>query len=379
MAIGVGHQDRMPLSDDGMSLIAPGTEEWESPDGYIRVSANEYLYNLKIYAHAVVRKLADDIDIWQIENELNAAGFAASLPQWWRKGNLWIDAEFRNQVWKILVDAVHSEDPDAQIIHDLHMLGFMDGMEEWLEDMDIVGINYYPNQVNSLPLMGFSVGEYVWAVRRALKGLGFENKEVWLTETGYPGIEIIDPPENIHLADDIVYFSENRQSMYIEDAITSAVENGANGFFYYSLVTQEDFPEEIWEPMRYSGMVRRDSDVHKKALNTFAELFGQYLVTKPTAIEGVPESIPFKLSLDQNYPNPFNPTTIIDYELPITNYVDLSIYNILGEKVVTLVSGRQQAGYYNVDWDASAFPSGIYICRITAGTFNDSIKMILLK
>jgi hypothetical protein len=90
-------------------------------------------------------------------------------------------------------------------------------------------------------------------------------------------------------------------------------------------------------------------------------------------------AIPSQFALHQNHPNPFNPKTIINYELPITNYVNLSIYNLLGERITTLVSKPQQAGYYKVEWDASGFPSGIYICKITAGTFNDSIKMILLK
>jgi hypothetical protein len=83
--------------------------------------------------------------------------------------------------------------------------------------------------------------------------------------------------------------------------------------------------------------------------------------------------------LDQNYPNPFNPSTIINYELPITNYVDLSIYNLLGQKVATLVSERQDAGYHQVEWDASGFASGVYYYKINAGEFQDVKKMILLQ
>ncbi len=87
-----------------------------------------------------------------------------------------------------------------------------------------------------------------------------------------------------------------------------------------------------------------------------------------------------KFHLQQNYPNPFNPITTINYELPITNYVDLSIYNLLGQKVVTLVSGRKAAGTYNVEWDASAFPSGIYIYRLMSDKgYVESKKLILLK
>jgi predicted phosphodiesterase len=83
--------------------------------------------------------------------------------------------------------------------------------------------------------------------------------------------------------------------------------------------------------------------------------------------------------LDQNQPNPFNSKTIINYELPITNYVNLSIYNILGQKLETLVDGRQPTGKYQVEWDASGFASGIYYYRIEAGEFQDVKKMILLR
>jgi hypothetical protein len=83
--------------------------------------------------------------------------------------------------------------------------------------------------------------------------------------------------------------------------------------------------------------------------------------------------------LEQAYPNPFNPSTKINYELQITNYVDLSIYNSLGQKVATLVSERQSAGSYQVQWNASGFAAGLYYYRLHAGNFSDVKKLILLK
>ena len=89
--------------------------------------------------------------------------------------------------------------------------------------------------------------------------------------------------------------------------------------------------------------------------------------------------IPIEHMLYQNYPNPFNPVTTINYQLQITNYIDLSIYNLLGQKVATLVSKHQQAGAYQVEWDASGFASGVYIYRLQAEGKILNKKMLLLK
>ena len=91
------------------------------------------------------------------------------------------------------------------------------------------------------------------------------------------------------------------------------------------------------------------------------------------------KTYPTKFSLSQNYPNPFNPGTAIGYQLSALSQVELSIYNLLGQKVVTLVSERQQAGYHQVEWDASGVASGIYYYRIEAGKFQKVRKMIHLK
>ncbi len=85
-------------------------------------------------------------------------------------------------------------------------------------------------------------------------------------------------------------------------------------------------------------------------------------------------------SLAQNYPNPFNPSTLISYQLAITNFVELSIFNSLGQKVTTLVNAKQPAGTYNVEWNASGFASGIYYYRLhTNDGFVQTKKLVLLK
>jgi len=89
--------------------------------------------------------------------------------------------------------------------------------------------------------------------------------------------------------------------------------------------------------------------------------------------------IPKTFELSQNYPNPFNPITEIKYGLPRDCRVRLEVYNILGQKVASLVDGKQKAGYKTVRWDAGALSSGIYFYRLQAGDFVETKKMILLK
>jgi hypothetical protein len=96
--------------------------------------------------------------------------------------------------------------------------------------------------------------------------------------------------------------------------------------------------------------------------------------------ETVRTPIPSNCSLSQNYPNPFNPLTMIEYQLPQASQVDLCIYNILGQKVVTLVSAKQPAGLYKVRWDAQGFAAGIYFYRLnTDQGFFQTRKLVLLK
>jgi len=89
--------------------------------------------------------------------------------------------------------------------------------------------------------------------------------------------------------------------------------------------------------------------------------------------------IPIVFKLHTNYPNPFNPTTTINYDLPRTMKADVSVYNVLGQKVATLIAGIQNAGYHSVEWDASHVAGGAYFIKLQADEFIQITKAILLK
>jgi len=90
-------------------------------------------------------------------------------------------------------------------------------------------------------------------------------------------------------------------------------------------------------------------------------------------------ALPSEFALSQNYPNPFNPTTVISYQLPVTNVVTLKVYDILGKEVVSLVNEVKVAGNYKVTFDASRLASGMYFYRLSSGNFYSVKKLVLIK
>ena len=83
--------------------------------------------------------------------------------------------------------------------------------------------------------------------------------------------------------------------------------------------------------------------------------------------------------LEQNYPNPFNPSTNINYTIPEDNFVELKIFNAIGEEIVELVSETQNAGSYDISFNATDLSGGIYFYRLKAGNFSQVRKMMLVK
>jgi hypothetical protein len=92
-----------------------------------------------------------------------------------------------------------------------------------------------------------------------------------------------------------------------------------------------------------------------------------------------PVTIPYTTFLQENYPNPFNASTTIEYGLSSPRHVSIDIYDLLGRKVQTLVDEDKPAGLYRAIWQSDDLPSGVYFCKINAGEFTKTRKMMLLK
>ncbi len=120
---------------------------------------------------------------------------------------------------------------------------------------------------------------------------------------------------------------------------------------------------------------------HSPIDTTVARIEGRVIDTYATGIyaEDAERALPMTYSLSQNYPNPFNPVTTIEYSIPAASDVRLEIFNILGQRVTTLINENQQPGEYAIIWDASNMASAIYFYRLTTEEKILTKKMVLIK
>lgn len=110
--------------------------------------------------------------------------------------------------------------------------------------------------------------------------------------------------------------------------------------------------------------------VHKNIVN---------LDPRPVSVTDRPNGVPASYALAQNFPNPFNPSTSISFSLPASVNVKLEVYNMIGQKVATLVEGKLASGDHTVNWNAQDVPSGIYFYKLEAADFSQTRKLVLMK
>ncbi len=99
----------------------------------------------------------------------------------------------------------------------------------------------------------------------------------------------------------------------------------------------------------------------------------------PIGINTISTEVPTSYKLEQNYPNPFNPTTKFKFSIPVSGNVNLKIFDVTGREIATVLNLEIIAGNYEIDWDASAFSSGIYFYSLTSGSYTQTRKMVLVK
>jgi hypothetical protein len=129
----------------------------------------------------------------------------------------------------------------------------------------------------------------------------------------------------------------------------------------------------IW-PQAVENLNTVDSELWKWGKYPFA--FGDFILASSTDVSNSDGSLPDRFELSQNYPNPFNPSTQIRFSLPRACFVSLKICDLLGKEIETLLNEQKQPGEYTVQWIPEDLPSGIYLCRLRAGDYVETRKMI---
>jgi len=123
---------------------------------------------------------------------------------------------------------------------------------------------------------------------------------------------------------------------------------------------------------------RQTGEIVAHGVTDFGEFaFGNVAVSAGDRIDDV--DMPASYMLSQNYPNPFNPATTIEFSIAQPGMVTLAVYNMLGQRVATLVSGELQAGHHSYYWDAAGLASGVYLYRLSAPEYTRTMAMVLVK
>ena len=129
---------------------------------------------------------------------------------------------------------------------------------------------------------------------------------------------------------------------------------------------------QTWQTTSY--LVRSDGTARPALL-----WLANYIKNNPLGVGGVASTVPSNFRLEQNFPNPFNPSTVIRYQLPAAGHVTLKVFDVLGREVETLVDEKQNAGYYNITFNANKFASGVYFYELRTDHNASFKKMLLLK
>lgn len=218
-----------------------------------------------------------------------------------------------------------------------------------------------------------------------ISGLPFNTFTLQNGNNHYSGLELPEEPDRgIHNFD--ITFLSSQSGLY-----TLSVQDWENIPGDWIIVVKDRLEErsyildENWEiEFEYVSMFSNEVEAEfvpfgfKKDFEP-VKRFELHLMSKQKYYEEENIEQPQKLDLHQNYPNPFNPVTTISFFLPEESEVKLSVFNIVGQPVATLIEGGLSSGEHTIDWDASEMPSGMYIYQLEVGTRIMTRKMTLIK
>ncbi len=188
---------------------------------------------------------------------------------------------------------------------------------------------------------------------------------------------------------ELVSFSANVSYNSVTLNWTTASELNNSGFEVERSVISNEVRNLNWQSIGFVNGNGTTSESHAYSFVDDNLSIGKYTYRlKQIDLDGsftysneieVDLGLPLSFSLEQNYPNPFNPSTSIKYQVSSISNVSLKVYDILGNEIATLVNEIQPAGIYEVNFNASSLPSGVYFYKLQASSFSETKKMLLMK
>ncbi len=180
----------------------------------------------------------------------------------------------------------------------------------------------------------------------------------------------------------VIFYDRRNRSNNLTDVFLARSTNGGASFVNTQvsdtafLPTSSVFFGDYNNITAHNGKVRPIwTRLHSGNLSVWTAI-----IDFPVAVTSQNNEVPREFSLSQNFPNPFNPSTTIKFKVPEnSNHISLKVYNTLGKEVTLLVSGDLNPGEYEIEWNASNQPSGVYFYTLTDGSFSETKKMVLVK
>jgi arabinogalactan endo-1,4-beta-galactosidase len=296
--------------------------------------------------------------VYSILDTLKSIGVT---PKWVQIGNetndgmLWEDGRASTHMKNFAdlirsgYNAVKAVDNTVQVVvhlskgYDYAMYRWMfDGLKNNSATWDIIGMSVYPYWDNKTWQVDNSM-----ALITMIDMINRYNTKVMVCEAGYP------------------YNHPDEAKNYLADLIAKTKSVGGLGVFYWEpeCYNWQNYQLGAWDPVTKQPTIAMDA----------------FLEASPVSEKE--NKITTDYNLSQNYPNPFNPSTVINYQLPVSSHITLKVYDILGREAAALVDQFMNAGSYNFQFSIlnSQLSSGVYFYILNAGTFSQSRKMILLK
>jgi len=169
------------------------------------------------------------------------------------------------------------------------------------------------------------------------------------------------------------FLSARCDSIFLVDKTGQLTSDGVHPFGKINMFTQDSL--FIFQPLQVFANFKLT--IYKYGVHLVDSLTEWPLTV--TSVQKVNNVVPSSFALQQNYPNPFNPTTRIAYTLARASSVTLTVYDILGREVTTLVNEKQEPGTHSISWNASNVPSGVYFYTLRSGIEHDVKKLVILR